>query len=305
MSSISIIIITYNRPADCLALLQNLALLEHKQLLTELVLLNNASTADYQIVTDWLTQNPTALPVKYIESSENLGVTRGRNKAMQFATGNILVFLDDDAELAPTDALLQIQRAFTRKGYQNKPIGIVSFKVVYHSTGFMQVNALPHKNFNKYHQKQHFFTYYFAGGAHAIKKEIFELIGLLPENFFYGMEEYDVSYRVLDAGWCIAYDDSIVMLHKESPLGRKPTHQKLQSMWVNKCIVAYTYLPIRYFYSTAFMWALNYLKVTGFHMGGFIHALRQIIAIPKHTARKPLKPSTLAYLKSVEARLWY
>lgn len=288
-----------------MALLQNLATLAHKHLLAELVLLNNASTTDYQIVTNWLAQHPTTLPVQYIESKENLGVTRGRNKAIGFATGDILVFLDDDAELAPTDALFQIEQAFTRKGYQNKPIGIVSFKVIYHSTGLMQVNALPHKNFKKYHQQQHFFTYYFAGGAHAIRKAVFEQVGLLPENFFYGMEEYDVSYRVLDAGWCIAYDDSIVMLHKESPLGRKPTYQKLQSMWVNKCIVAYTYLPVRYFYTTALLWAFNYLKVTGFHMGGFINALRQIIAIPKHTVRKPIKPSTLAYLKSVEARLWY
>ncbi|HAN39971.1 MAG TPA: hypothetical protein DCQ29_13800, partial [Chitinophagaceae bacterium] len=109
---ISLIIITYNRAADCLALLQNLATLAHKHLLSELVLLNNASTTDYQIVTNWLAQHPTTLPVQYIESNENLGVTRGRNKAIGFATGDILVFLDDDAELAPTDALLHIEKAF-------------------------------------------------------------------------------------------------------------------------------------------------------------------------------------------------
>jgi Predicted glycosyltransferases len=89
---------------------------------------------------------------------------------------------------------------------------------------------------------------------------VLEKVGSYPTDFFYGMEEYDLSYRVLEAGYSIAYTDKVVMLHKESPLGRKPKKEKLQMMWVNKSKVAYRHLPKKYFYSTAFMWSLEYLK---------------------------------------------
>ena len=73
----------------------------------------------------------------------------------------------------------------------------------------------------------HFFeTYYYAGGAHAIKREVIEKLGKYPGDFFYGMEEYDLAYRILDAGYSIVYSDKIVMLHKESPLGQKAQKRK-------------------------------------------------------------------------------
>ena len=115
-----------------------------------------------------------------------------------------------------------------------------------------------------------FETYYYAGGAHAIRREALEKVGSYPTDFFYGMEEYDLSYRLLDAGYRIVYSDSIVMLHKESPLGRKPKSEKLREMWFNNAKVAWRYLPKKYFYSTACMWSLQYLKVTRFNMKGFM-----------------------------------
>ncbi|MEO8174629.1 MAG: hypothetical protein ABI581_16155, partial [Sediminibacterium sp.] len=96
-----------------------------------------------------------------------------------------------------------------------------------------------------------------------------------------------------------------VMLHKESPLGRKPKEEKLRSMWVNKCVVAYRYLPIRYFYSTAFMWSVQFLKETGFNLKGFSKGWGQIMKIRSREKRTPLSESSMKYLRKTEARLWY
>jgi GT2 family glycosyltransferase len=169
----------------------------------------------------------------------------------------------------------------------------------------MQVNTLPNKNYDKYKDKQQFFTYYFAGGAHAIKRKVLQQAGNLPDAFFYGMEEYDLSYRILDLGYCIKYDASIVMLHKESPAGRKPKQEKLMMMWVNKCIVAWTYLPKRFFYSTAIMWSVEYLMKTNFNVGGFFKGWAKVLSVPTKNKRMPIKKSTMHYLRAVEARLWY
>ena len=130
-------------------------------------------------------------------------------------------------------------------------------------------------------------------------------VGYYPENFFYGMEEYDLSYRILNAGYTIQYNAGITMLHKESTEGRQATKEKIRGMWLNKSIVAYTYLPKWNFYTTAFMWSLFYLSKTRFDLIGWIKNWGAILSIPKKITRNPLSNSTMEYLNKVEARLWY
>lgn len=305
MKPLSFIIITYNRPEDTLELLHNISSLDNAAaLLQDVIVLNNASTSDYSAVKEYIATHKE-IPFNYIDAPSNLGVTKGRNYALQFSKGNICIFMDDDAILENKDALKNTLTSFDQKSIDNREIAIVSFKVLYYDNHQMQKNAFPHKKFNQYKDCHSFFTYYFAGGAHAIKRSVLDEAGHLPEAFFYGMEEYDLSYRIINKGYSIKYDDSIVMLHKESPLGRKPKSDKLKMMWVNKCKVAYRHLPKRYFYSTAIMWSINYLKDTAFNITGFIDGWRQVFQIAADEKRTPVSKSSLHYLEQVEGRLWY
>ncbi len=305
MRPISFIIISYNRPGDTLELLQNIQSLNRAaELLEEVIVVNNASTDDYSVVRNYISNNPS-ISFKYFDAPSNLGVTKGRNYALQFAKGEICIFLDDDAVLQNKDALENVIKSFESKGFEDREVAIVSFKVLYYDNLQMQVNAFPHKQFEKYKDQHSFFTYFFAGGAHAIKKNLLVEAGNLPEEFFYGMEEYDLSYRLINKNYCIKYDDGIVMLHKESALGRKPKEEKLRSMWVNKCVVAYRYLPMRYFYSTAFMWSLQFLKETGFNVKAFLKGWGDVLAIRRREKRTPISKSSMEYLQQTEARLWY
>ncbi len=305
MKPLSFIIITYNRPADTLELLQNISTLNSaSELLQDVILVNNASTDNYDEVKKYINNN-TAIPFQYIDAPSNLGVTKGRNFALQFAKGAICIFLDDDAILGNADALENVVKSFNDTGIHQREVAIVSFKVLYYDTNDFQINGLPHKQFNRYKNKDTFYTYYFAGGAHAIKRNILTEAGNLPEEFFYGMEEYDLSYRLLNRGYCIKYDASIIMLHKESPLGRKPKADKLRMMWVNKSKVAYRYLPKQYFYSTAIMWSIQFLKETDLNVTGFLKGWKEIIRIASTEKRTPLNKPALEYLNDVEARLWY
>ena len=302
---LSFIIITYNRPADTLELLENICTLNNAEnLLEDIVIVNNASSDEYSTVESFVKQNPQ-LPFHYVVADSNLGVTKGRNFALQFAKGEICIFLDDDAVLQNKNALEKILQSFQQDGINNREVAIISFKVLYYDNLQMQVNALPHKKFKKYKNKHQFFTYYFAGGAHAIRRDILDSVGKLPEEFFYGMEEYDLSFRIIEKGYCIKYDDSIVMLHKESPLGRKPKAEKLHSMWINKTKVARRYLPAYCFYSTAIMWSIEYLLKTNFNLIGFINGWKEIVQIPSTEKRTPLGIDALNYLDYTEARLWY
>jgi GT2 family glycosyltransferase len=305
LKPLSFVIITYNRPGDALGLLRNITTLNRaSELLEDVIMVNNASTESYEEVKKFIAAN-TQINFRFIDAASNLGVAKGRNLAIGYAKAPILILLDDDAELGNKDALENIVGLFATHTNGQRPLGIVSFKVLYFSTREMQVNALPHKRFNEYKDKPFFYTYYFAGGAHAIKRDVLEKVGNYPEDFFYGMEEYDLSYRILDNGYSIAYSDSIIMLHKESPLGRKPKKEKLMMMWLNKSKVAYRYLPRKYFISTAFMWSLEYLKQTGCDLGGFFKGWSKAFSIPRREKRMPVRRQTMQYLAETKARLWY
>ena len=152
MKPLAFILITYNRPADTLELLKNISQLDGvKELVQEIILVNNASTSDYSSVETFIEANKD-LPVHYHFSEENLGVSRGRNLAIQKSIAPILVMLDDDAELQNKDALTNLVKEYETMDKGN-PKAIVSFKVLYYDTLEMQVNAFPHKRFQKYKAK--------------------------------------------------------------------------------------------------------------------------------------------------------
>ena len=303
---IAIVIITYNRPDDALELAQNISQLQDvTSLCSEVIFVNNRSTVPYSALETFIEQHPQ-IPFRYFKTEENLGVSRGRNFAIQQSSAPYLVFLDDDALFRNLDALQHISQIFKEPAVAtHQPTGIISFKVYYHSTGELQKTAFPHKQFDRRKDWHHFQTGYFVGCAHAIHRDVFDKTGYYPTNFFYGMEEYDLSYRAIDAGFDIVYDDRVVILHKESPLGRLPNKDKLRGMWVNKCKVAWKFLPLIYFFTTAIMWSFEYLRKSGYHFPGWVKGWLEIIHIPVTEKRKAIHKQGLKYLKKVQARLWY
>jgi len=305
-SGIAIVIITYNRPGDALELAQNISRLQQvTTLCREVIFVNNKSTVSYSELETFIEQHPQ-VPFRYFKTEENLGVSRGRNFAIQQSSAPYLLFLDDDALFRNADALQYIPQLFTQPVVTTtQPTGIISFKVYYHSTGELQQTAFPHKQFDRRKTWPHFQTGYFVGCAHAIHRSVFEKTGYYPTNFFYGMEEYDLSYRAIDAGFDIVYDDRVVIEHKESPQGRLTNKVKLRGMWVNKSKVAFKFLPLIYFFTTAIMWSFEYLRKSGYHLPGWVNGWAEIFRIPATEKRTPINKNGLSYLKKVEARLWF
>lgn len=301
MNKIAIIIITYNRPADMLALAMNIEKLSSKkELLEEIIIVNNNSTESYDAVKSFIQENPST-PFKLIESKENLGVSRGRNFAIKQSKAPILVLIDDDAEFQDTDALKRINEAVI----ENPHAGILAMKILYFQNSQFQLNAFPHKSFEKRKHLQSFDTYYFAGCGNIIVKEAFDIAGPFPTDFFYGMEEYDLSYRILDAGFTIKYIADIVLLHKESPEGRQTKSDKLRGMWVNKTKVAWRYLPMPCYFTTAIMWSMFFLLKSKFDLIGFINGWLAIVTIPINEKRNKVSKLSQEYLNKVEARILY
>jgi GT2 family glycosyltransferase len=271
-----------------------------KELLEEVIIVNNNSIESYDAVKSFIQENPST-PFKLIESKENLGVSRGRNFAIEQSKAPILVLIDDDAEFQDTDALKRINEAVI----ENPHAGILAMKILYFQNSQFQLNAFPHKSFEKRKHLQSFETYYFAGCGNIIVKEAFDIAGPFPTDFFYGMEEYDLSYRILDAGYTIKYIANIVLLHKESPEGRQTKSDKLRGMWVNKTKVAWRYLPMPCYFTTAIMWSMFFLLNSKFDLIGFINGWLAIVTIPFKEKRNKVNKLSEEYLNKVEARILY
>jgi GT2 family glycosyltransferase len=305
MVGFSIIIITYNRPGDTLELLDSLLHLEQRaDYLSDIVLVNNASTEDYGLVHRYLEQHPE-LPVQWIEAPGNLGVAGGRNYAVPHSKADWMLFLDDDVVIEDSGFLGKLWEAVNTPFSEERPLGAMGCKVRYYDNQEIQVTAFPHKNFEKYKDRDRFLTAYYVGCAHLIHRKAWQAAGEYPTDFFYGMEEYDLSYRILQAGYCIGYDGRPELFHKESPLGRKPRPVQLSMMWVNKSKVAWKYLPLVYFITTAFLWSGFYLRKTGFDFRFFFSSIAAILKIPFRIPKTPVGQSVRNYLKAVEARLWF
>jgi GT2 family glycosyltransferase len=305
MRSISIIIITYNRSFDTMQLLSDISKLDQKDsLLKETIVLNNASQEDYGEIKAYIEEHP-GIRGRYLDAPGNLGVSRGRNYAAALASGDYLLFLDDDVAIEDTSLLGAVVKAFDQQRDKERPLAVVACKVRYYANREMQVNAFPHKRFEQYKDLPWFLTSYYVGCAHVIAREAWIQAGNYPEDFFYGMEEYDLSYRILDLGYAIAYDAAIEIFHKESPEGRSPKSRQLQMMWVNKSIVAWRYLPGFYFISTAFAWSFFFLASSRFAFTDWFKGWVQVMGIPFRQSRHTLKSTTMDYLRQVKARLWY
>jgi len=302
---LSVLVVTFNRADDLLELLESLRDQDQRDaLLEEVLVLDNGTTSDYTKPWEFV-RNNDELRVRVIRSEANLGVAGGRNLLMSEARGDVLLVLDDDVVLPTANDLRELATMFEKDVFRTANAAVVQPRVVYYETKQLQQSTFPHKRRSRDDQFTTFLTSHFTGAAHLIKREALDVVGLYPESFFYGMEEYDLSYRLIEAGYSIGYDPSVTIEHKESPSGRLGDHAKLRRQWVNKSVVAWRYLPRRYALTTAFMWSLEYIRRVRGHPADYFRAWRDVVKIPFTVSRQPLRAESFAYLRSVDARLHY
>ena len=141
-------------------------------------------------------------------SAANLGVAGGRNAAAALATGEWLLFLDDDAVLRPgaLAAALETARSDAR-------VGAVAFRVIDPASGQTAVWLYPRPA--EIWAEQPFEAPHVVGGGNLIRREVFERLGGFWDGYFREMEEIDFSWRLIDEGLKVLYDPRAAFEHVE------------------------------------------------------------------------------------------
>lgn len=303
MSVFSFIIISYNRAEDTIDAVKNvLALDDVDDWQKEIIVLNNGSTSDYTLFTDFLAALPEEdiIPINYIHHPQNLGVAGGRNLCIKAAKGDYLLFMDDDAEIVQTNVISFVLDKFRQYAAEN--LAIIGFMGKNPFTGKTET---PLKNPTLIENKKEVFYNLFFGYGHVFPKALIEKTGFYQDDFFYGMEEYDLCYATIKSGYSILFTREILVLHKQNPDGREPRKTTHARMFSNKMVVAYKHLPMLYVITHFIMWSLFLLKKSNFDLRLYYATVSSIFKRLKQTPRQVMHKKGMQYLKQVGARLWY
>lgn len=192
-AKISFVVLVYNRK-DVIE--QNLdRLLEISWPNKEIVVVDNCSIDGSR---ELIKGKYASLPgVKYIESAVNGGVCPGRNQGFRNASGDYVIYLDDDA-VAPLDICKKTVEIFE----SNPAVGCLAFHVRNMPEGAFANNCPANAMLANYH-----------GAGHAFKKEALGKAGLLDEMFFFGGEELDHTIAMRQAGFETRFTPEVVIDH--------------------------------------------------------------------------------------------
>lgn len=170
---------------------------------------------------------------RVVESEVNLGVPGGRDLGIASATTPIVGFLDDDAVLQ-CGAAASIRAAFDA----DPRLGAVAMRVR-DERGTATRRHIP--LIGGAEPTGSVDVAYFVGCAHALRREAYDDVGGYFTDLFYGHEEIELCWRLLDAGWNIRYLADAPAFHPRTEISRHARGWELTGR--NRVLIARRTLP--------------------------------------------------------------
>ena len=159
--------------------------------------------------------------VKVFLNKENVGFSRGNNQAAKLATGDVLVFLNNDTEVKEgwSEPLLEAL------GKDN--VGVAGPKLLYQNGKIQHAGIVISGDLIPRHIYRLFKSDFKAANKHreyqavtgaclAIKTEVFKKVGGFNEEYVNGLEDVDLCFKVKKEGLSIRYCPRSEVTHYES-----------------------------------------------------------------------------------------
>jgi GT2 family glycosyltransferase len=173
-------------------------------------------------------------PDRVIVLPENVGIPGGRNIGVAAADARLIMFLDDDAEILDPALLTTVIDRFAA----DPGLGAMSVRLV-DEEGRTQRRHVPRLGYRSAEKSGP--VTYFVGAACVIRAASFQEVDGFDPRFFYSMEESDLSWRLLDAGWSIWYSADLKVFHPRTAPSRHDRYAALTAR--NRLWMAWRSLP--------------------------------------------------------------
>jgi len=188
----SVVIPTYN----CRPILEKALLALEDQRLGpplqdyEVVVVDDGSTDG---IAEWLRQEAKSFPHVRLIEQDHGGPAEGRNRGVDHARGDVIVFIDSDLVVTGT-FLLEHARALEARWQQSGNRLCFTYGAVINTANFEDPTSEPHK------LSDHSWAY-FATGNVAIDRQLLERAGLFDTGFrLYGWEDLELGERLRRLG---------------------------------------------------------------------------------------------------------
>ena len=148
---------------------------------------------------------------RVVETTHNVGIPGGRDIGLKASISDVVGFLDDDAEFRGDPSRV-------RADFDADPrLGAVSFRLVDEEGNTSRRHVPRAGNADAAEPAD---VSYFLGGACAIRREAYQQVGGYFTELFYGHEEIELGWRLIDAGWKICYLADVEVFHPRTEIGR-------------------------------------------------------------------------------------
>ncbi|WP_372633948.1 glycosyltransferase family 2 protein [Fodinibius sp.] len=219
MPSFSIIIVSWNALHHLKKYLPSVVATSYAEY--EIILADNASDDGSKA---WVREQYP--DVKIAALDENYGYCGGNNRAVPYASGDILLFLNNDVRVEPDwlDALAEcftdpeVAAAQPRFRSDKQP---EYFEYAGAAGGFLDRYGYPfcrgrifdtvEKDEGQYDNPKDIL--WASGAALAVRKTLFEEHGGFDEDFEFHMEEIDLCWRLWNAGYKVRYCPHSIIYH--------------------------------------------------------------------------------------------
>ena len=220
MPFFSIIIVSWNALEHLKTYLPSVVATDYPNY--EIIIADNASTDGSKA---WVKEHYP--DIKIAELDKNYGYCGGNNRAVSYAKGDILLFLNNDVRVDP-DWLKSLSECFKR----GKKIAAVQpkmlsdeepefFEYAGAAGGFLDRFGYPlcrgrifdhiEKDQGQYDNETDIF--WASGAALAIRKQAFKETGPFDEDFEFHMEEIDLCWRLWNAGYKVRFCPTSTVYH--------------------------------------------------------------------------------------------
>jgi glycosyltransferase involved in cell wall biosynthesis len=216
--------------------------------------------------------------VRLFRSEVSKGQAFQRNQGAKFASGQVIVSLDDDAEFSSSQVVHQTLAAF-----DHPRIGAVTipWRNVPGQLGF--TDQAPDLN-NIY------VCMSFTGLGHAIRRDLFLALSGYRDYLLGGSEEVDFCVRLLDAGYVVRLGHADHVNHYESKVRNIPRQAYRAAR--NAILFAWYYAP-RFVLPVHALGSATHTLVYGSKHGFWAARVKGVVAgfggwLPQWKARSPL-----------------
>ena len=212
MRSVSVVVCTLNRPESLARTLGSIseAISQSSSIDIQVVIVDNGSRSEtFDVMRKWASKQSVPVRMRY---EKRRGLSRARNAAIASATGELVVFTDDDCCL-DSEYFTRVEEAYRD---DIRPVMRGGRVELGDPTGLPY--TVKTDDIQESMNGTHFPGGFILGANMIIPAAILRTVGMFDERFgagavFKAAEDTDYIYRVYRAGFSVEYDPAIKVKH--------------------------------------------------------------------------------------------